>query len=202
MSDLYETKFTCSICSKTEEVYEIDVDTYNKNLDSLSKYGKYILGLRCQNCDTCYCWRDHKNELKFRRWDGYEKTSCLQCGEPLGRSAILLRKDQELEKIEQELKKSTKELNNSETSPSQKVHSTTEKNESSEISKKQSKMNKGKSYMTVGAVIFIIKLLISYTGMDKVMLNNYPNVLMICAAFFMLLGIGYFIAGEITKDKE
>ena len=70
----------CSICKKD---LEGDLMTQDETNTAVVKHiGNKSLGFICRNCQSAYCY-DHKKELGFNIWSGYEKSVCLKCGEKM-----------------------------------------------------------------------------------------------------------------------
>lgn len=46
-------------------------------------FNEYLIGIRCPECNSCYCHPAHKKQLKFKAFKGYSKGSCPECDNPL-----------------------------------------------------------------------------------------------------------------------
>jgi len=70
----------CSICKKD---LEGDLMTQDETNTAVVKHiGNKSLGFICRNCQSAFCY-EHKKELGFNLWSGYEKSVCPQCGEKI-----------------------------------------------------------------------------------------------------------------------
>jgi len=73
-------KADCYYCGKTLEGELLDSSAV---MDAVAQDSKNkSIGILCLNCRTAFCY-DHKKELGFKIWDGYDRAACPQCGNKL-----------------------------------------------------------------------------------------------------------------------
>jgi hypothetical protein len=84
-----ETATTCFICHKDLSGMPVPTSKLTIFTDALVANKIATVGVACDHCDTRYC-ENHKKELHNALLWGFQKSTCLKCGEIIGGSRTIV----------------------------------------------------------------------------------------------------------------